>query len=60
MTGRDKEGAAWCRPLRSFGAAAPAIGKTLSLGEVNEAFGLLAERKVRGKVVLDLRHDLQS
>ncbi len=34
-----------------------AIGKTLPLSQVNEAFELLAARKVRGKLVLDLQHE---
>lgn len=55
-------GAALARALCALaeGRLDVAIGKTLSLGQVNEAFDLLAERKVRGKVVLDLQYDLQS
>jgi len=55
-------GAALARALCALaeGRLDVAIGKTLSLGQVNEAFDLLAEHKVRGKVVLDLQYDLQS
>lgn len=50
-------GAALAKALSALadGCLDVAIGKTLPLSQVNEALELLAARKVRGKLVLDLQ-----